>query len=802
MSTYKSDIPLRISSMKLTIKTLKLAPLLVSVLGLANCAKTDPHPKKQPAAPATESQEDAGYKDVAENEFINSQSDGRSVAMATWSNVYDTIDFTKVRAKTVQYYGIPNNTSFTFLNPLADRKILWTFTNFQDSVAVKDVIAGIKNACKKEGYTSHLACVDDAIYKSGSVVFEMKVKNGLPTDPNHDGHIKDALYGLLGATFINVPDHNGVTEERMTVACVSCHSTKQTKVGQNALSQLFINLQGDNSNGDILSKANYKDRFEQMKGYINDPADPIWGISEESKAGGYLAAQYLILKDRHGHTYNLDENRLTTERQKPNMKSAVDAGWVSAFANWITAARKMCNMAEIGSCDSDPLNETVMAKNTEKTTASILLNERSSILLPWSKEAPLRSQRPTYFVPNSASSSSQDFSSSVNFALNYVNYVSGSETKSPMKTALPYLLSATSISMVMPDVQDDALAKRWYGSTATVASADALVKKYLPRTIIKNYGVDALAYHTARYRYPEFMPGNFLQNFTTTEMTEADTLLKGSCANCHTSAIVKLDLLNTQIQACRDKITCNIYGRSPSALEPVIPYTMVTPTSKWAQEVLIKLETLPASNNSVEYTYMSLNYNIQSSPTRIPLMRRSALGLWSFLDYEQAIRPKAQRHAAAYALLSPKINLNRSVEPVKVALTFDFDKNGVIGQEKMFCLQTDSFDLNKDGIAETGCFDAIQILSGGTPRPVGQADSLDKIHDLIYTAQADVTNRARLAKLIAAYADGGLNLTWENGTKTQINFFPESPSLLSETTTPTSTTTTTTTTTTPTTYGY
>ena len=764
------------TGMKKTVGTKLTLLVAMGSLAVVSCAKSDkkkPDASSKPAAEEVIKEEDTDYKNVETNEFTSQVGDGRSVAWATWANVYDGIDFTKLRAKTVQHYGIPNNTDFTFLNPVGDRKSLWTFTNFQDSVAVKDIVAGVKRACTLEGYTSYLACVDDAIYKSGSVVFEMKMKTGVSTDPNHDGHIKDALYGLLGATFINVPDHNGVMEERMSVACVSCHSSKQTKVGANGIANLMLNLQGDNSSGDALAKANYAARFEQIKGYINDPADPIWAISEETKAGGYLAAQYMILKDQHGHQYNINDTRLTSEREKVNMKSAVDAGWVSAFANWITTAKRMCNSFDAGSA-TDPLGcgqkldtgtDPVIAINTEKTTAKNILLTRNNILTPWAQEAPLRSQRPTYWVDQGGYGGGNY--ESINFALDYVTYYGGLGS-SPMVAALPYLLSATSISFVMPGVVDEPLAKKWYGATATAASADMQVKKFLPRTIIKNYTVDALAYHTARYRYPDAMPANYLQTVSYADLLGAGTEFLNSCATCHSNAILSFNEYDPQLSACRGKASCVVKGSSQTNSG----FRLDTPTSAWAKKVLFSMETLPSGMNGA-YDWMYLATDTKSTPKRIPLLRRSALGLWSFLDYEQAIRPKALRHGPAYALLSPKMNLDRSVQPVTVSLTWDFDKNGVVGLEKMFCLQTDMFDLNRDGIAETNCFDSIQTLSGGTPRPVGKSDSLTAVHDLVYTPLSDTARRARLAKLIAAYGDGGVNVVWEDSSKTQINFFPE-----------------------------
>jgi hypothetical protein len=751
---------------------LKHLVLATYCFAAVSCAKTDP---KKSTAPVASKTEESSTKDVETADFTGKASDGRSVAWATWSNRYDAIDFTKLRSKTVQYYGIPSNTAFTMLNLESDRKILWTFSNFQDSVAVKDVIAGVKLACNREGYSSYLACVDDAIFKSGSVVFEMKVKNGSPTDPNSEGHIRDALYGLMGATFVNVPDHNGVMEERMTASCVTCHSSKQVKVDQNNIARLLINMQGDNSNGDVLAKADYFARFEQMKGYINDPADPIWGISEETKAAGYLAGQYQILKDKHGHVYNLNESRFVTEREKGNMKAAVDAGWVSAFANWITSAKTMCSVGS--GMYSDPagcgvkdnaLQDANIAINTAKTTASTMLEARSNILVPWVAEAPLRSQRPTYYVDRTGFGAGSS-EKSLNFALDYVKYY-GIGNATPMQTALPYLLSATSISMIMPGVVDDALAKKWYGSSATAASADVLVKKYLPRTIIANYAVDALAYHTARYRFPDFLPSNLIQTISFADLTSAHTDYAASCASCHASAVIDLSAASTQLNACRGKASCSLKGTT--ADDYTSNYLMTTPTSAWATKVLNAMETLPSGMNG-PFEYIFINNNVQSAPKRFPLVRRSALGLWSYLDYEQALRPKALRHAPAYALVAPRMNLARTVEAMTVDLTFDFDKNGRIGKESMFCLQSDRFDLNRDGVAETGCFDAIQILSGGTPRPVGKADSLDKVHDLIYTPLSDATRRARLAKLVAALADGGVNIVWENGTKTQLNFYPE-----------------------------
>jgi hypothetical protein len=354
--------------------------------------------------------------------------------------------------------------------------------------------------------------------------------------------------------------------------------------------------------------------------------------------------------------------------------------------------------------------------------------------------------------------------------MNYVTYYNSTQ-ESPIDTAMPYLLSATSISMVMPDLRDDAIAKKWYGASSNAASADVVVKRHLPRTIIKNYAVDAMAYHTARYRFAEHAPANFMQTMSVADMQSGGNDFLASCATCHGTGIFNLNTSDSQINNCRGLGTCSIIAYTKSMYEA--NYMLDTPTSQWANSVLTPMETLPAAMNSTRYEYMWINTSVKSEPRRIPLLRRSALGLWSYLDYEQAIRPKAQRHAPAYGLVSAKLGINRSVELRAIPLNFDFDKNGIIGQEKMFCLQSDRFDLDKNGTLETSCFDAIQTLSGGTPRPIGQSDSLEKVHDLIYSPLTDATRRANLAKILAAYADGGLNVIWENGTKTQIKFNPE-----------------------------
>ena len=46
----------------------------------------------------------------------------------------------------------------------------------------------------------------------------------------------------------------------------------------------------------------------------------------------------------------------------------------------------------------------------------------------------------------------------------------------------------------------------------------------------------------------------------------------------------------------------------------------------------------------------------------------------------------------------------------------------------MYCRQAQLFDLDRNGTAETNCYEALRILGGGTPRPIGQGDAIDAVH--------------------------------------------------------------------------
>jgi hypothetical protein len=743
------------------MQTCKIGFLIVSVgLGLVSCRKDNVEVKRSNPSDAKETQ--AVDKNVETASFADSVKDGRGIAFSTWADVYSKIDFTKLHPKTQQFYQTSSQTAVQILIEPDRREILWKFSNFQDSVAVTDVIAGVKRACNRENYTSLKACLDDAIAKSGAVVFEMKQKLGSPLNPNDENHIRDALYGLLGATFIDSPTPTGGTEMRMTTACSACHNATVSKNNGNNTT-LFVDLRGDNSYSDALAKRDIMASWEEFKGYVANPSDPIWATSAETKAAGYLAAQYMKLKDQYAHQYGYDESDIRDNSHKANIKSVVDSGWVSAFANWITTARSWNG----GSMIDDRNIDNRVAIATEKTTALRILQERQNLIQPWSVLAPMRSQRSVLFAPSSTEVLNRGTQAPANFALEYMVY--RANTTDPRKSALPYLLSATSISLVFPGVEDAVLSQAWYQTTP--AGADAIVKRELPRTIMKNYMVDASMYHQARYIISTPTPSSHVQTISLIEADLGNTQIQNTCFTCHSSAVARLGTAELNA-ACFGKADCSI--RTNGTFESANSYEMETPSSRWAQSVMVPMETAPEAFKLDLYYNVAPNSYIRSKPTRIPLLRRQALGLWTYTSYATALLPNGQRPAAGYGIVSSKLSLDRTVPFRTVALNFDFDRNGIIGQEQMFCLQAQLFDLDRNGTAETNCFEALRVLSGGTPRPIGQGDAIESVHSGIVNFPTIAANRNALAKMLAAYADGAFNVKWGNNTTSYVRIVPSS----------------------------
>ncbi len=696
--------------------------------------------------------------DVATSDFNNAASDGRGNAFSDWADIYSKIDFTRLHPKTQEFYQTSSQTAVNILIEQDRREILWKFSNFQDSVAVTDVIAGVKRACTRENFTSLKACLDDAIAKSGAVVFEMKQKLGNPMLPNDENHIRDALYGLLGATFINSPVHTGGTELRMTTSCAACHNAVSSKVnGTNTT--LFVDLRGDNSYSDVLTKRDAMTSWAEFKSYVANPADPIWATSAETKAVGYMSAQYMKLKDQYAHQYGYDEDDIRSNAHKANIKSVVDSGWVSAFANWITTARSWSGAYP--DAGSDDLN---ISKVTEKTTALNILQTRGNLLQPWSVLAPQRSQRSVLFAPSDVNALHRSLVAPPNFALDYMKYKG--EAVDPRTSALPYLLSATSISLVFPGVEDAVLSQAWYGTTP--AGADAIVKRELPKTIMKNYLADASMYHQARYIISLPVPNTHVQTINIAEVNLGHNAKTNTCATCHVSPIA--DLSTTTLTAnCFGKAEC--VSRATNAYLSSSTYAVDTPSSLWAGSVMNQMGTAPEAFNLRSYLTVIPNTDIKARPALLPLLRRQALGLWTYNSYATALLPNAQRPGAGYGVLSSRLSLDRTVPFRKVALTFDFDGNGTIGQEDMYCLQDKMFDLDRNGTAETTCFNALQTLSGGTPRPIGKSDAID-FHAANVSFPATAADRNALAKVLAAYADGAFNVRWSNNTTTFVRLVP------------------------------
>jgi hypothetical protein len=743
------------------------------VASLSCRSGTDVDKRSQPVKPA-----DDTTKVIETQEFTSTTSDGRPHVFANWANYYDKIDFSRLHPKTREFYQTTAQTDIVLRNSPADFKSLWTFTNFQDSVAVTDVIRGVRRACQEEQYTSIKACVDDAIARSGSVVFAMKVPEGSEMDPNSDGHIKDALYGLMGATFITAKNEFGVNEERMTAACISCHNSTYAKAGTDGRTRLVIDGRGDNSYADVLARRDYFADFTKFKNYVNAPNDPIWDTFPETRAAGYIAAQYSQLKDAHGHKYNINENRLVSERERGNIKSAVDAGWVSAFANWISTAESFCydnsyaNYNPSTACDiaNTPALDSSIARSTAKTTAVRLLAERENLLMPWSVTPPLRSQRSILFEETLENTVGMAKSSSTlgsrNFALDYVRY--SSTGTSDVDSAIPYLLSATSISLVMPGLRDDALARAWYGNTSNAVAAEARVNLVLPRTILANYTADARIYHAARVKTPLPLPRTMIQTITQSELNNGATSI-GSCTSCHANFTMNLasnGVTSTDLLACQGKAECEIFGNVLFGnTASTYGYSQSTPSSVWAQSVMAPMVTAPASMHGGPNPVP--RSEILAKPDRIPFINRQAIGLWGYLSSDEALKPAASRHGAAYGIVGPVMTLSRNSSVRTVGLNWDFDGNGIIGLERLFCLKSQAFDLDRNGTRETSCFEALRVLGGGTPRSLGDADSANT-HVPLFAGVADATSRSNLAKVFAAYGDGAFVMRWSDNTTTHI----------------------------------
>jgi hypothetical protein len=731
---------------------------VMSTFVVGGCRKDSPPSAEK--KPSEEEKKESVLEDidVATSDFNNAASDGRGVAFSDWADIYSKIDFTRLHPKTQQFYQTSSQTAVNILIEPDRQEILWKFSNFQDSVAVTDVIAGVKRACTRENFTSIKACLDDAIAKSGAVVFEMKQKLGNPLLPNDENHIRDALYGLLGATFINSPVHTGGTELRMTTSCAACHNAVSSKLsGSNTT--LFVDLRGDNSYSDVLSKRDAMTSWAEFKNYVANPADPIWATSAETKAAGYMAAQYMKLKDQYAHQYGYDEDDIRTNAHKANIKSVVDSGWVSAFANWITTAR-----AWSGVYPDEASDDLRISKVTEKATALNILQTRSNLLQPWSVLAPFRAQRSVVYAPSETLLASRSLEAPANFALDYMKY--RGNDRDPRVAALPYLLSATSISLVFPGVEDAVLSQAWYGTTP--AGADAIVKRELPRTIMKNYLADASMYHQARYIIPLPVPKTHVQTINIAEVNLGYYVKTNTCVSCHVSPIS--DLSTTTLTAnCFGKAEC--VSRATNAFFNSATYAADTPASLWAGSVMNQMGTAPEAFNLRYYISVIPNTDIKAKPANLPLLRRQALGLWTYNSYATALLPNAQRPGAGYGVLSSRLSLDRTVPFRKVALTFDFDGNGTIGQEDMYCLQSKMFDLDRNGTAETSCFDALQTLSGGTPRPIGKSDASD-FHAGVVSFPTTTADRSALAKVLAAYADGAFNVRWSNGTTTFVKLVP------------------------------
>lgn len=723
--------------------TILLTTVAGSMILQVSCRKELDVKKKEEAPPA-ETQEPAepDVSKVEASKFTDLQASGRKQIFATFRSI-GNVNFTRVHPSTQAFYGISTVNDVVMTQDPAHTEILYKFSNIQEAATKPEILAAAQRVCKEEGFTSLKQCLDEAIKRSGAIVFQPKTKLTTTTNVNDPNLLWDVLDNMLGITPVRI--ETNPAQDGYMLACSSCHASGRTLTNASGAKKLTVDLRGDSALADGKKTIDPADYIQRSKAVVNNPSDPIWAVSNRTKAAGLLAAQYLHLQQTQGQNYALSESHITKHLKDASVSRYVNIGWVFAMLSASTTARVSCNGDTYGGGIADPrchdaLDDNLVAKRTERATlehfmvggsryniTQAFLSKGDFALVP---DRPMRSLLPL---------TGSDYYDVYNptFALEYMTFSPYNQFTNRNQINSRYLLGATAGAAVMPANYELGIARAWLGSAATSATAADYVNTNLERVVLRNYAADSLAYHSARFSQTAPVAKDFAPVVTKAELQKLRHYLVQTCYTCHSNSTIFIT--DNHWNACANGAECeirSIYWRNASS---AYGNMYSSPTADYASVVFKSINSTPEPLSGLDYT--QANHYIKSKPGRIPLLNRHSLTDWSYTSFADALAPTPP--AAQYGVLSPIVSYNGVTQFRTQYLNFSLGFGS--GTQQLRCLETAKFDLNGDGIAESSCQDTLKAVSGYTPRLIGKSDAVTRhatvARPTAYETTADAVNR-------------------------------------------------------------
>jgi hypothetical protein len=649
---------------------------------------------------------------------------GRQVQFANYASTWN-INFNQLHPKTAAFYGVSPN-AIQHLNDPADRDILFKFTNVQEAIPVSVAYEGFRRLCTEEGYPNLKACLDDAIERSGAVVFQPVSKLTTSADPNDPNLFRDVVFNMMGVTTLQL-EPNG--EAALTLSCVSCHSSFNVRPDRvtGALA-MQADWRGDNTGPDGKRTMNGLDVITRAKNIVANPSDPIWNISNRTKAAGLLAAQMERVRGTHGNAHYLSDSHVIKYLNDATVSRSVNIGWLFAMASASSYARTVCD-EDWSSSDQDqnclrPLDDQTVAQRTDRTVLENFLPNGSRYNITqafFSKGSldniPDRPQRSLHKFVNHDLQFDGKFNPT--FTLQYYMLTPYMPDWQMPQVNQRYLLGATAASAVVPANYDLQLSRNWLGSAATSASARAYVNQNAPRVVVRGYQYDSMMYHTARGRQPKAPAAAYAPLMSSSELLAASNYVKQNCVTCHNTGAVFLD--QAKIDACPVGSDCSIktvaWRLDETAKSKAGELAFQSPTSMFGRDVMGAIHKAPEPFSGTGYAWaFQVNSQMMSQPRRITFLNRHAVLDWgyrSFVDALSSSPPQAQ-----YAVMSPVTSAN-GVAQVR-SMVLNMGLSGAPGtMQELRCNASASFVINGVTMA---CREAIKTLSGYTPRLINGSD--------------------------------------------------------------------------------
>jgi hypothetical protein len=725
--------------------------LLVPLLSVGiSCTKKD---KNNDNAPVSVVETKDPVKEAEAANFSPEASDGRLVQYASLDSVRgENTNYSKLHPKTAEFYGVASVDAVEYQHSLSDVKKLRNFTNFQEAIFEDELIVAVTEGCRQEGFTSIRTCLDEGIVKSGALVMQPVTPLGNPTNPNDPKHILDVANNTFGLIAVKVGNKNAYMG-----SCAGCHSSVSTMEKQNGQKVVYIDPKGDNTAADVNVSRDISPYLSLVKSKVENHNDPIWNSTPRGRAAGLLAAQYNLLRERHGSAYYATDEHIKEYSKNFSAKRAVDSGWLLAFASFGSAADIYCdtdyeNCQNMGLTDADIAIKTSRARLETFLPGGSRVNITDAIFASGNPlNIPTRSQRVTSLWP--APNSTMGYMNYMgNFTTNYTHFYIGNGWK---RDAQYYLLAATSMAAVMPHDYELTLTQKWLNQS--VDNARNTVNNTIKRTILQNYEAASTDYYDLRYKQSPAMNKDYAPTISVSELATAETYMQKNCYSCHK---INVPQFSKAVATCGWGNHACVVDNENQILdtEQVDWDSYRTPSAIFAGNINSAIGTLPHSMTGVGYAQLITGDYLKQSPVRTQISGRKSLSRWDQLSWKEAL--SATPLAPRYAILSPIVDINGDVQPRKMLLTFDLDRNGTIGYESAVCKKTDVFNFSGKTMS---CQETLNHFFGSSPRILGESAVVDRhasaVRPLAGDLEAVSKYMACVSREICRITDGTKYLT-------------------------------------------